>query len=147
MSEVSAPTPVPVRGVTPMDVAAAVIRQAGRVMICQRMEGDSGGGLWEFPGGKREDGESLEQCVVREIREELGCEVRVGQLIAAIPAEWKGKALLLHFFDAVITSGVPTPIEVARIEWVEPSRLSDFEFLPSNKPLIGQLSPEPRSTP
>lgn len=127
---------------TPTDVAAAVIRQDGKVMICRRMEGDSGGGLWEFPGGKREDGETLEQCVVREIREELGAGVRVGELIATIPAEWKGRALLLHFFDATIVSGEPTPIEVAKIEWVEPARLADFEFLPSNEPLIRRLQPD-----
>lgn len=141
MPPLSAPDPVPVQGevMTPTDVAAAVVMVGGKVMICRRMAGDSGGGLWEFPGGKREDGESLAQCVVREIREELGCEVSVGGLIAAVPAEWKGRALLLHFFEAAITSGTPTPLEVAEIAWVEPARLGEFDFLPSNEPLIRRL--------
>src|SRR5687767_15542338 len=130
MSE-GAPAPV-------VHVAAAVIERDGKLMICQRMAGDSGGGYWEFPGGKKEDGETLEQCLVREIREELGCTVTVGPEIAMIPAEWNGKALALHFFSAAITAGAPTPIEVARIEWIDRARLAEFEFLPSNGPLLRQ---------
>ncbi len=122
-----------------VDVAAAVIERDGKLMICQRRPEDSGGGFWEFPGGKREPGETLEQCLVREIGEELGCTITAGPLIAMIPAVWKDRDLRLHFFAATITAGVPEPIEVARIEWIDRARLGEFEFLPSNGPLLAQL--------
>src|SRR6266487_3533876 len=81
-----------------VDVAAALVFRDGILLITQRHANAHLGGLWEFPGGKREAHESFEQCLARELREELGIEVEVGQLFETITHEYPGKTVHLRFF-------------------------------------------------
>ena len=123
-----------------IDVAAAVIRRDGRYLICRRRPGDKSGGLWEFPGGKREVGETLEQCAVREIREELGCEIEPGGLLHVVDTHWGGPVYRIHFFAAVLAGGEPRPIECSELAWVEPAGLGGYEFLPANREMLKMLA-------
>src|SRR2546425_7387498 len=81
-----------------VEVAAGLVFRDGKLLITQRHTDAHLGGLWEFPGGKREAGESFEECLVRELREELGIEVEVGNLIENINHEYPDKAVHLRFF-------------------------------------------------
>lgn len=129
-----------------VDVAAAVVERDGRFLICRRrgVDPDQGGspGLWEFPGGKREAGETLEQCLVREIREELGCEIEPGRLIHAMEVDTPGRTLVLHFFEARLVAGEPRPLDCAELAWAAPHALGSYDFLPANGDLIRRLAQE-----
>ena len=129
---------------TETDVAAAVILRAGKYLICRRrgVDGDQGGapGLWEFPGGKREPGESLEECLVRELREETGCAVVAGRLLERVDVPTPARLLRLHFFEATLAAGEPRPLECAAVAWAAPSELLSYAFLPPNEPLVRRLA-------
>lgn len=81
----------------PIDVAAALLFRDGKILIAQRNADSHLGGLWEFPGGKREPGETFEQCLVRELREELGVEVKTGRLFEEITHVYGDKTVHLKF--------------------------------------------------
>lgn len=127
-----------------VEVAAAVVERDGRYLICRRhgVDPDQGGapGLWEFPGGKREAGETLAQCLVREIREELGCGIEPGALIHVVEVAASGRTLVLHFFAARLVAGDPRPLDCAELAWAGPSDLSSYAFLPANGELIRRLA-------
>ena len=86
-----------------VEVTAAVVERAGRLLVTQRDPAKHLGGLWEFPGGKREPGESLEACLARELDEELGVRVRVGARTAIVPWTYPDRRVLLHFFRCRLT--------------------------------------------
>ncbi len=94
-------------------VVAALIVREGRLLIARRPEGRHMAGRWEFPGGKLEKGESPEDAVEREIREELGLDVRAGRIYQAIAYSYPEKDVLLLFYAAAVVSGEPRPIEEA----------------------------------
>ncbi|PYS55464.1 MAG: 8-oxo-dGTP diphosphatase MutT [Acidobacteria bacterium] len=119
-----------------VDVVAAVIRDNGKILITQRFDHVHLPGLWEFPGGKVEAGESLEAALKREIREELGLEIAVEDEIFTIEHEYPTKTVRLHFFNCSIIEGDPQPIEVADLRWVRPAELGQFEFPPADAGLI-----------
>ncbi|MBI3322259.1 MAG: (deoxy)nucleoside triphosphate pyrophosphohydrolase [Candidatus Omnitrophica bacterium] len=123
----------------PLEVAVAVIKDGGRVLITQRKPGDSFGGLWEFPGGKLNDGESMEAALVREIEEELGVRVEVAAKRMVIRHQYPARAVRLHCFDCRLLSGEPRAIECAAWQWVDTAELAGFEFLPGSRPLIEHL--------
>ena len=108
------------------DVTAAVIRRNGRVLIAQRPPDGMLGGLWEFPGGKREPGESLEACLRREIREELSLEIEVGRPIVSVKHAYTHFRISLHAFECRITSGRARSIGVADFRWVLPGELDRY---------------------
>ncbi len=115
------------RRATPhFDVTAAVIRRNGRVLIAQRPPDGMLGGLWEFPGGKREPGESLEECLRREIREELSLEIEVGRPIVRVKHAYTHFRISLHAFECRIASGRAHSIGVADFRWVRPSELGRY---------------------
>jgi A/G-specific adenine glycosylase len=107
-------------------VAAGIIRQGGRVLIAQRPAHKLLGGLWEFPGGKREAGETLPECLQRELKEELGITVTVGEQRATLKHAFTHFKITLHVFEAVWVAGQPRAIEVAAFKWVWPNQLKNY---------------------
>ena len=109
-------------------VSAAVARREGKIMICQRKPGSHNGLKWEFPGGKLEPGESPEQALIREIREELAVEISVGRILDAVFYRYCDRDVLVLFYDCAVTSGEPAPVDCHAIRWVGPGALSEYDF-------------------
>lgn len=126
----------------PVQVAAALISRDGRYLICRRKPDAHLGGLWEFPGGKREPGESLEDCLMREIREELGVDVSTPVPYTMLPHVYPERAVELHFFRCTIAGGEPRALGCAELRWVAPQDLDGYDFPPADRSLIQQLRDE-----
>ena len=126
-----------------IEVSAALIFRDGKLLITRRRAGDHLGGLWEFPGGKREAGETFEQCLAREIREELGAEISVGKLFAEVVHDYPEKSVHLKFFSCRLLAGEPRPIECADVCWVGPGELARFDFPAADTQLLAQLKATP----
>jgi mutator protein MutT len=123
-----------------VEVAAAVIQDgAGRYLITRRSERAHLGGLWEFPGGKREPGETLEACLVRELREELGGLFGVGDRIETVRWDYPDKAVIIHFYQCRLVSGRVEPRESQGLEWVAADELHNYEFPPADRALLDRL--------
>jgi 8-oxo-dGTP diphosphatase len=122
-----------------IDVAAALVFRGGKLLITQRRANDHLGGLWEFPGGKREPGESFEECLARELREELGIEVSVGELLESLTHAYPEKVVHLRFFRCSWTRHEPQTLGCAAFEWVEPEQLDAFQFPPADARLLRTL--------
>jgi len=123
-----------------IEVAAALIRDAaGRYLITQRRSGSHLEGLWEFPGGKREPHESFEQCLRRELTEELAATFRVGKLVETVRWEYPDRRIVLHFYECHLESGTIEPREGQAMAWVEPARLVDYDFPPADRALVDRL--------
>ena len=120
-------------------VAAAIIRQGGKILICRRSQGGSCAYLWEFPGGKCEKGETMRECLVRECMEELGVTVRVGRLYEKACHTYPEATVELSFFLAEITEGTPQRNVHTDLKWVTQLDLSKYEFCPADSALIGRL--------
>lgn len=123
----------------PLDVAAALVFRAGKLLITQRPTDAHLGGLWEFPGGKREAGESFETCVLRELREELGMEVAVGELIESITHDYPDKTVHLKFFRCGWVRNEPEPLGCRALKWVTPDELASYEFPAADARLLHRL--------
>ena len=121
------------------EVSAALIFRGGKLLITQRSAKAHLGGLWEFPGGKREPDETFEQCLVREIREELGVEIEVGRLFEELSHTYPEKTVHLKFFVCQLLAGEPKPLDCAAIQWVRPSELGRYEFPAADARLLGKL--------
>lgn len=119
-------------------IAAAIILQKDRMLICRRKEGGNCSLLWEFPGGKVEAGESPAQCAVRECREELGVEIQLLSEYAKLEYQYE-QPYEFTFFLAALKEGVPHPMVHQAIKWVTTSQLSGYDFCPANAPLLKQL--------
>ena len=124
---------------SPLDIPVAVIRQEGRLLISQRMPQDSFGGFWEFPGGKPDGGETMEAALIREIQEELGVTIEVGEKRMMISHRYPGRVIRLHCFDCRLVEGEPRALECASWQWVLPDELERFSFPPASEPLIRDL--------
>ena len=122
-----------------LNVAAGIVRHEGRILICQRPEGGHMPGFWEFPGGKIKDGESPREALRREIYEELGIKVGVGRLYWETRHRYPDRDVHLRFYDCEWKSGVTKNLGVAEHEWVHPSLLGDFNFLPADARLVESL--------
>jgi A/G-specific adenine glycosylase len=107
-------------------VTAAVIWQEGRLLLTQRREDKMLGGMWEFPGGKCEDGESLEDCLRREIREELALEIEVGDALTTVRHAYTHLRITLHAFECRLLAGTPQAIGCQDWRWVRVHELSGF---------------------
>ncbi len=128
---------------SPIRVAAALVFRAGRLLIAQRPLDKHLGGLWEFPGGKLEAEESYPDCLVRELQEELGVDVQVGSMIAAVEHQYPEKCVRIQFYRCTLRSGEPEPLECADLEWVTAEELSQFVFPPADAGLLNQLRANP----
>jgi len=123
-----------------IEVSAALIFRDGQLLITQRHAQAHLGGLWEFPGGKREAGETFEQCLVREICEELGIEISVGELFEEISHDYPEKSVHLKFFICKLISGEPQPLDCAAVKWIDRAQLCEFEFPAADAQLLVKLS-------
>ena len=94
----------------PIEVSAGLVFRGGKLLITKRLAGASLGGLWEFPGGKREPGETFEQCLHRELREELGVEVQIAALLEDFVHHYPGRSVRLQFFRCRWLRHEPRPI-------------------------------------
>ncbi|MCP4537675.1 MAG: A/G-specific adenine glycosylase [Chloroflexi bacterium] len=119
------PVKRPRKRVPHYDVAAAVtVRDDGRVLVAQRNVDDMLGGMWEFPGGKRESDETLPECLAREMREELDVEVDVGRVLIVVKHAYTHFRITLHAFCCGLVSGEPRCVDCAAFRWVVPDELN-----------------------
>jgi len=148
------PETLPVRGprrsVPHYEVAAAVITRAGgegaggpcggsRVLVAQRKADDMLGGLWEFPGGKREEGETLAECLAREIREELGIEVQVGERVAVVKHAYTHFRMTLYAFRCCLVAGEPRCLDCAAFRWVARAELEALPMSVADRKIAQSL--------
>jgi mutator protein MutT len=122
-----------------VDVSAALVFRDGKLLITQRHADAHLGGLWEFPGGKREPDETFEQCLAREIHEELGVEISVGKLFESVTHAYPEKTVHLKFFVCRLTGGEPQPLGCEALKWVAKSELKDYEFPAADARLLEKL--------
>lgn len=116
------------------EVSAGIIKdKSGRYLICQRAEDANCGGLWEFPGGKREKGETGEQCLQRELMEELGIEANVNNIICKKEIKTPKKDLIITFFECSLISGKLCACVHQNFKWVTANGLKKYSFCPSDK--------------
>lgn len=130
----------PVKKIPHYPVTAAVILRRGRILITRRPEKGLLGGLWEFPGGKQEKGETLRECLKREIREELGIEIEVGKAFLRIQHAYSHFRITLHCFFCRILQGRITPLQVSDYRWVTPQALKEYPFPRADQKVIEYLS-------
>ena len=122
-----------------LHVVAGVIRDAqGRVLLASRTEGRDLAGLWEFPGGKVEPGETPDVALARELREELGIEARVGEPIIRVPQQYPGKRLVLDVRE-VTFSGLPEGLDGQALAWVPVDELARYPMPPADIPVVAAL--------
>lgn len=121
------------------EVVAALIRAGDKIHICQRPKNKARALLWEFVGGKVEKGESREQALIRECKEELNITLSVGDVFTEVTHEYPDITVHLTLFDAVIASGVPEKIEHNDIRWVAKSQLTDYDFCPADRSILGEI--------
>lgn len=133
MTETRAPLPHKLIGV------AVVWNEQGQILIDRRPQKGLLGGLWEFPGGKIEPGETVEACIRRELQEELAIEVEVGDRLMTIDHTYTHFKVTLNVFHCRHTGGEPQPIECDEIRWVKVSELEQFPFPKANSQIIDAL--------
>jgi 8-oxo-dGTP diphosphatase len=123
-------------------VVAALIESEGKLLVCQRPRGSRFELMWEFPGGKREPGESLETALARELKEELGVVARIGPEVYRVQYKYGDTTELfeLVFFAAGAERKEIRNLEFERIEWCEPGTLSQLTFLSADRDLVAKLT-------
>ncbi|MBI1178514.1 8-oxo-dGTP diphosphatase MutT [bacterium] len=127
----------------PIEVAAALVFHEGRLLITQRPATGHLANLWEFPGGKREPGESFEECLKREIQEELAMVIETGELLSEVRHSYPEKTVHLQFFKCRWLAGGPKAIGCQAFEWITSNELDRFPFPAADAQLLAQLSNTP----
>lgn len=121
-------------------VGTGIIVKDGKILIGQRPEGKPLAGYWEFPGGKIEAGETIEQCLKREIREELSVEIAVGEHLTDVYYHGENGDFDLHVFFARITSAQEPVANVHKaLAWVAPNELDEYNFPPADVDIVQKL--------
>lgn len=121
-----------------LQVTAAIIRKDDTILICQRAKDDDAGLMWEFPGGKLEEGETPEQCIVREIKEELELDIKVNGIFAESEYHFN-RPVHFTFFEAEITGGIMKCNDHEAALWAPVNTLRNYEFLPADLPVVDRL--------
>lgn len=122
-----------------LDVGCAIIRRGGELLIAQRKPEDHLGGYWEFPGGKKRRHETLEECLVREVQEELGVLIEPVRFFVRKEHVYPERILALHFYLCDWKSGEPQKIDCHDFRWITPAALRDFQFPPADDGIIQEL--------
>ena len=121
------------------EVVAALIWQGEKFMICQRPVHKARGLLWEFVGGKVEPGETKEQALIRECREELDVTLSVGDVFMDVVHEYPDLTVHLTLFNAIIAEGEPQMLEHNDIQWIEPSEIPNYAFCPADEEILREI--------
>ncbi|MBI5385546.1 MAG: 8-oxo-dGTP diphosphatase MutT [Verrucomicrobia bacterium] len=124
-------------------MAAGLLFREGQLLIAQRPAQAHLGGLWEFPGGKRHAGETFQQCLARELREELGIEVEVGDVFERVTHDYPEKTVHLEFFLCRLVRGEPRALGCPAFAWVKARELDHYEFPAADARLLERLKNAP----
>ncbi len=127
-----------------IDVSAGLVFRDGKLLITQRPTSGHLGGLWEFPGGKREPAETFEECLARELREELGIEVEIGELVESLTHTYPEKTVHLKFFHCRWKQHEPQPLGCPAFQWITPTELDHYAFPAADARLLQLLRDTPR---
>ena len=122
-----------------IDVAAALVFRDGKLLITQRHADVHLGGLWEFPGGKREADETFEICLSRELWEELGIEIAVGELVESLTHPYPEKTVHIKFYRCRLLRHEPQPLGCSAFKWVSAGELKDYAFPAADSRLLDKL--------
>jgi mutator protein MutT len=126
-----------------IEVSAGLVFRSGKLLITQRHPEAHLGGLWEFPGGKRNPNETAEQCLVRELQEELGIEVEVGEVFESLTHDYPEKRVRLTFFRCRWKQNEPKPLGCPAFKWITADELKDHEFPAADARVIQRLRRSP----
>ena len=121
------------------EVVAALIWDGDRFMICQRPAHKARGLLWEFVGGKVEAGETGEQALIRECREEIAVELSVGDVFMEVLHEYPDLTVHLTLYNASIARGTPRKLEHNDIRWITPDEIPDYDFCPADVEILAAI--------
>ena len=121
------------------EVVAALIWQGDKFMICQRLANKARALLWEFVGGKVELGETKEQALIRECKEESNVLLSVGDVFTEVTHEYPDLTVHLNLFNATIAEGKPQKLEHNDIRWISPNEIPNYEFCPADEEILQKL--------
>jgi len=121
------------------EVTAAIIRDGKKILICQRAADDECDMLWEFPGGKRENGETLEECIIREIREELELDIKILGVFTRSIYYYNNNEIYFTVFNTEISSGVLSLNVHNAAEWVTVEEMTGYKFMPADIEFVRKM--------
>jgi len=122
--------------------AAVLTNRKGEVLVAQRKQDAMLGGLWEFPGGKQEPGETLEECIARELKEELGVHIAVGDFLMTVQHAYSHFSLTMHVHHAKISAGRPRAIDCADYRWMKIQNLGEVPYSKADLHVVAKLQKE-----
>ena len=122
------------------EVVAALLWRGEKFLACRRPAHKARGGLWEFAGGKVEAGETKEEALVRECREELGITVAVGEAFAKVTHDYPDLTVRLTLFSCTLAEGEPQTLEHSELRWITPAEIPQYEFCPADEEILKKLS-------
>ncbi len=121
------------------DVAGALIRHKGKYLVCQRLENDQFGSMWEFPGGKVEEGENKQEALKREMQEELGIEVSVGKLVSTFEDEIPSMRITIYLYNSFILKGKIQCIECQDFKWLGLEEIGKLDLASADRKILDFL--------
>jgi 8-oxo-dGTP diphosphatase len=124
----------------PTVVVAGVVSRHGQILVARRKSGTHLAGLWEFPGGKLEPDESPEESLIREFKEELGVQVRVGHILEVVFHRYPDRNVLLLFYSCQLIEGEPQAVDVDALAWVRKQELHRLDWAPADVAFVRKLA-------